>query len=74
MTKETFVAILQEEGLDRFEASALWQAEQRLQRWGCEAADVEALREFVREALPNFLRLRDLQRARGATHRPDLDL
>jgi len=71
MTKEVFVAILQEEGLTRFEATGLWQADQRLQERGHGIVDVETLREFAREALPNFLRLRALQKARGA--RPDPD-
>jgi broad specificity phosphatase PhoE len=71
MTKETFIAILQEEGLTRFEAEAMLKADQRLQERGHGVVDVETLREFAREALPNFLRLRALQNARGA--RPDPD-
>jgi hypothetical protein len=49
----------------------MWEADQRLQERGHGVVDTEALREFAREALPNFLRLRALQKARGA--RPDLD-
>jgi hypothetical protein len=72
MTKETFIAILQEEGLTRFEAEGMWKSDQRLQERGHGVVDTENLRAFAREALPSVLRLRKLQKARGA--RPDPDL
>ncbi len=72
MTKEVFLVLLTEEGLSRWEAEGIWTAqvkaypEQRCPPHGrqCPGArprDVAAMK-----------RLRDLQRARGATHRPDL--
>jgi hypothetical protein len=71
MNEAAYIAILTEERFTRFEAERMWNGDKFLrEKYG--EPDATSLRAFAREALPSVLRLRALQKARGA--RPDPDL
>ncbi len=72
MTKEVFLALLTEEGLSRWEAEGPWRTQVRVYPDNIAHLTAADVLELGREMLPSMKRLRDLQRARGATHRPDL--
>ena len=73
MTKDVFIALLTEEGLTRWEAESFWKLTGLHGSGGDRRFLTSAnVRSFAREVFPPSKRLRDLQRARGATHRPDL--
>jgi hypothetical protein len=67
MTKDVFIALLTEEGHTKWEAMALWNARPK----GI-VFRADWVRATARQMLPVLKRLRDLERARGATNRPDL--
>ena len=72
MTQEVFLALLTEEGLSRWEAEGIWTAQVKAYPDNVAHLTAADVRGLGREMLPPMKRLRDLQRARGATHRPDL--
>ncbi len=72
MTKEVSLALLTEEGLTTWEAEGIWTAQNKVSPDNVPHLTATDVRGLGREMLPAMRRLRDLQRARGATHRPDL--
>jgi hypothetical protein len=72
MTKVTWIALLTEVGLSRWEAEGLWTAQTKVYPENVAHLKAADVLELGREMLPALQRLRDLQRARGASHRPDL--
>jgi hypothetical protein len=72
VTKDVFIALLTEEGLTHWEAETFWEAQIKHFPENIPLLTAAYVREFAREVYPASKRLRDLQRARGATHRPDL--
>ncbi len=72
MTKATWIALLTEVGLTRWESEGLWIAQNKAYPENVAHLKAANVLELGREMLPAMKRLRDLQRARGTTHRPDL--
>ena len=74
MTKEVFLALLTEDGLSCRAGRPRASGQPRSRPTPNNVAHRTAanVRGLGREMLSAMKRLRDLQRARGATHRPDL--
>ncbi len=72
MTEAIWIAHLTEVGLTKWEAEGLWKTQVRVYPDNIAHLKAADVLELGREMLPAMRRLRDLQRARGATQRPDL--
>jgi hypothetical protein len=58
--------------VSRWEAEGIWTAQNKVSPDNVPHLTAADVRGLGREMLPAMKRLRDLQRARRATHRPDL--